>query len=71
MWLIYRQVKSLWLGANPSAEGELKVLGAGCMGASIGTWVHNMAHSTLHWIIVWLFFAMASSLVLLAGRHKE
>ena len=64
IWLIGRQLISLWYFLRVVEDKELMILAVGCLGASIATWIHNMFHSTLHWILVWLFFSVSSAIVM-------
>jgi hypothetical protein len=70
LWLIFCQIRMLWQVSRHPLNSEWRMLGAGCLGAVTATWIHNMAHATLHWGLVWLFFAIASSVAIL-GRQRE
>jgi hypothetical protein len=70
LWLMFRQIWMLWQVTHRPLNAEWRMLGAGCLGAIIATWVHNMFHATLHSGLVWLFFAIASSVAMLGIQHQ-
>lgn len=69
-WLAYAQSRSLFKLANHPPDFAGRPLTAGFLGAIIATWLHNMAHSTLHWLAVWIAFAIASSIVTVYGSNQ-
>ncbi len=71
LWLLFRQIRMLWQVTRHPLNSEWRMLATGCLGAVTATWIHNMFHSTLHWGLVWLFFAMASSVAMLGRQHRE
>jgi O-antigen ligase len=70
IWLMFRQVRMLSQVTRHPLNAEWRMLGAGCLGAVMATWIHNMVHATLHSGLVWLFFAIASSVAML-GRQDQ
>ncbi len=64
IWLLFRQVRNLWEVASHGVDPLWRLLSAGCLGAVVCCWFHNMFHDTLHSGYVWLFFATASAVCL-------
>jgi len=67
--LIWKQLRGLWLTIRRRGT-ELRALRVGLLGACIGTWVHNLAHATIQWLPVWIFFGIvAGATTVVASRQ--
>jgi hypothetical protein len=69
--IIRNQLLSIYRYIGNNRDYELRILLIGCFGSSIASWIHNMFHSTLHWIIIWIFFAISSATVILCQKDKK
>jgi hypothetical protein len=69
--LIRNQLISIYRYIKKNRDHELGIILIGCFGSSIAVWVHNMFHSTLHWIVIWTFFAISSATVVLCQKDKK
>lgn len=69
-WLLCAQVGSLWSLTIKLADQPVRALSAGLLGAIIATWLHNLLHSTLVWLPVWIIFAIASAVIGLYTAKK-
>ncbi len=65
IWLMVSQVRNLWRMARDQMGSEWGQLAAGVLGAIVTTWIHNMFHAFQHLAFVWIFFSVASAMVLL------
>lgn len=70
LWLAWRQLAGLGLAAL-RAEGDApRIIAAGLLAALVGFWVHNLAHSIIQWMAVWLYFACAAAVIRLSRVPK-
>jgi hypothetical protein len=66
VWLAWRQLVGLGFAAL-RAEGDApRIISAGLLAALVGFWVHNLAHSIIQWMAVWLYFACAAAVIRLS-----
>jgi len=71
IWLVWRQLAGLSLAAL-RAEGDApRVIAAGLLAALVGFWVHNLAHSIIQWMAVWLYFACAAAVIRLSRASRS
>ncbi|MGH9554405.1 MAG: O-antigen ligase family protein [Terriglobales bacterium] len=68
IWLMVSQIRNLWRMARDQMASESGRLAAGVLGAVVATWIHNMFHAFLNLSYVWIFFSVASAMVLLRSR---
>lgn len=69
-WLAWRQLVGLGMVALRSEGASYRVLAAGLLAALVGFWVHNLAHSIIQWLAIWVYFACAAAVVRL-GRARS
>ncbi len=60
-WLAINMLKTLLRSARHAQKRERQLYLYFLLASLIGFWIHNLAHSILHWAIVWIFFASAVS----------
>jgi O-antigen ligase len=54
---------NLWKLAFEDLFTEYRVLAAGLFSGLIGFWIFNLAHSVIHWMAIWVYFACVASII--------
>jgi len=54
-------IRQLWKFVHIADNTEWKVIGTGLLAGLVGFWVHNLFHSMIHWIAVWIYFACVAA----------
>ena len=53
----------LWKLAFKGYYIEHKVLAAGLFSGLMSFWIFNLAHSVIHWVVIWVYFACVASVI--------
>jgi len=56
-------LRKLWKLAFAALYIELRTLAAGLFAGLVGFWIFNLAHSVIHWVAVWVYFACAAAVI--------
>jgi len=56
-------LRKLWKLAFAGLYIELRTLAAGLFAGLVGFWIFNLAHSVIHWVAVWVYFACAAAVI--------
>jgi len=64
-------VRRLWRFICSTTDAEWKVISAGLLAGLVGFWVHNLAHSMIYWVAVWLYFVGVAATLRLGYISKK
>jgi O-antigen ligase len=67
--LIWTQLRQLAAGVRRAA-GARSFLVAGFLAGTVSFWVHSFFHTSAHWVLVWIFFALGAEACRLAGTAE-
>jgi len=61
----------LWKLAFESQHIEHKVLATGLFTGLLGFWIFNLAHSVIHWVAIWVYFACVATFIRFGNIKDE
>ncbi len=64
-------LKYLWKMFKKVSNDSIRMLSLGLITGLVGFWIHNLAHTIIHWLVVWIYFASVAALLRIGGYNQR